>query len=188
MLLVTGAPHKVTTTSTAPGPTLPSITEELPDPCLDGKLDAIILLFDNTVYAFRQNYYVKLISTGIAPGYPRPITQDWNGIPDDIDAAFAIEHKNYKRYEMFGEKMNHAIYFFKGNNVYLYDRSKRQLISGYPKQLEDVFPSVPDYVDSAFFFDTNKVIITKGNVLGLLHHSFILISSDCRPQECFRRL
>ena len=165
MLLVTGAPSELTTTSTAPGPTLPSITEELPDPCLDGKLDAIILLFDNTVYAFRQNYYVKLISTGIAPGYPRPITQDWNGIPDDIDAAFAIEHKNVQPYwAKSGVLMDHEIYFFKGDKIYLYDGSIRQLSHGYPKQLEDVFPSVPNYVDSAFLFGPRTVIITKGIV------------------------
>ena len=46
--------------------------------------------------------YWKLTSESVADGYPRSISEDWPGLPDDIDAAFTWQESG-------------ATYFFKGN-------------------------------------------------------------------------
>ena len=155
-----------------PTATLSPVTSKMPDPCLDGKLDAILILENRTVFAFRKNYYIKIISSGIAPGYPRPIKQDWEGLPDDIDAAFSLKADYI--YEEGGPDIalkrmkatEQRLFFFKGSLVYLYEGPSRKLAFGFPKKISSLFPGVPDDVDSAFVWSGGQIIIfTKGSFI-----------------------
>ena len=137
---------------------LPPATIDMPDPCLDGTLHAIAIEEDNTVYAFKGNYYVKIISSGIAPGYPRPIKQDWQNLPEDVDAALILKGKTtYSLFKKGGipksikqqKTSSQQMYIFKGSQVYLYLGKSRELYYGYPRPISDVFPGLPNDLDSA---------------------------------------
>jgi hypothetical protein len=51
--------------------------------------------------------YWKLTAESVAPGYPRPISADWAGLPTNIDAAFTWPESG-------------ATYIFKGQRVRIY--------------------------------------------------------------------
>lgn len=90
----------------APKPTLPAPTEprydappkttprpaepadgDGPDLCQDGKIDAVTRISDGSTYVFKGNHYYKVETNGLADGYPRRISQDWDGLPGNLDAA-----------------------------------------------------------------------------------------------------
>lgn len=56
--------------------------------CRDGTIDAAVTLKDGDTYVFKFSQYWKLTEESIAPGYPRSIAQDWDGLPSNLDAAF----------------------------------------------------------------------------------------------------
>jgi matrix metalloproteinase-14 (membrane-inserted) len=55
--------------------------------CEDPTFDAIFGTGDGSYYVFKGSKYWKLTEDSVESGYPRPISQDWPGLPDDIDAA-----------------------------------------------------------------------------------------------------
>ena len=56
------------------------------------------------------------------------------------------------------------LYFFKGNNVYLYDDEKQKIAEGYPKSIQDVFKGVPNNIDACFTWALDgKTYFFKGN-------------------------
>ena len=58
---------------------------------------------------------------------------------------------NEKTYSAgFTYNYNKKTYFFKGNNVVLYDDAKRKVADGYPKKIEEVFKGIPGNIDAAF--------------------------------------
>ena len=56
------------------------------DGTICSKLDAIFATADGTTYVFRGSQYWRLTDSGVAGGYPRRISQDWPGLPDNIQA------------------------------------------------------------------------------------------------------
>ena len=69
---------------------------------------------------FRGSEYWRLTDSGVASGYPRQISRDWPGLPDNIQAAMTWDERE-------------ATYFFKGDQFW---RFKDQNPSpGYPKSL-----------------------------------------------------
>lgn len=58
-----------------------------PDLCQDGKIDAVTRTADGSTYVFKGDYYFKVESNGLADGYPRKISTDWDGLPGNLDAA-----------------------------------------------------------------------------------------------------
>merc|ERR1712106_428109 len=67
-------------------PTIAARPKEKADLC-GSKIDAIVETSDRSSYVFRGPSYWLLTEEGVAPGYPRQISQDWAGLPGDIDAA-----------------------------------------------------------------------------------------------------
>ncbi len=61
--------------------------------------------------------YWRLTEEAVAPGYPRPISSDWGGMPSDLDAAFTYS--------------NGKTYFFKGNQYWRFTGNQRD--GGYPR-------------------------------------------------------
>lgn len=60
---------------------------DAPDLCQDGKIDAVTRIADGTTYVFKGKHYWKVETAGLADGYPRKISDDWGGLPGDLNAA-----------------------------------------------------------------------------------------------------
>ena len=54
--------------------------------CADGRLDAALMDLD-TMYVFKGDNYWRLTDVGVATGYPRKISDGWDGVPSPLDAA-----------------------------------------------------------------------------------------------------
>jgi len=98
------------------------------------KLDAIVQTSDGSSYVFSGDSYWKLTRDNIAPGYPRKISQDWPGLPANIDAALTWRAKK-------------VTYFFKGDKYWRF--TDQTPSPGYPKDISN-WPGLPAKLDSAF--------------------------------------
>jgi len=127
------------------GPTFPSSKE--PDICESTKIDAIVKTSDGKSYVFRNSYYWLLSSDSIAPGYPRKISEDWPGLPDNVDAAFTWRETGFT-------------YFFKDGLFWRF--SDKTPSSGYPKSISN-WPGLPLGIQAAFQFEDRNIYFFKGN-------------------------
>merc|ERR1712107_334153 len=85
----------------------------------------------------------------IADGYPRKISDDWSGLPSNIDAAVTWPD-------------NGMTYFFKGDEYWKF--KNQEGISGYPKKISAGFDGIPNNVDAAFVWGGNgKIYFFKGD-------------------------
>lgn len=87
--------------------------------------------------------YWKLSSTSVEEGYPRLISGDWGGLPDNLDASFTWT--------------NGKIYFLKGSQYWRFS-DVGVLDRGYPKELSSGFAGIPSNVDAALVWSRNKKI------------------------------
>jgi len=119
------------------------------DLCRRGvKLDTMITDKNGKTYAFLGDEYWKLTQTSVEPGYPRKIKDGWNGLPDDIDAAFTWT--------------NGKTYFFKGSKYWRFS-DVGILDDGYPKDIEKGFEGAPKNIDAAMVWPVNdKIYFFKG--------------------------
>jgi len=123
----------------------PDIVSE--DICSNSTIDSIVTLEDGTTYTFRGARYWKLTDDSIAPGYPKPVAQFWEGLPANIDASFTWT--------------NGKTYFFKGSHYWRFTDGKKD--SNYPKLISEGFDGIPDNVDAAFVWSGNgKIYFFKG--------------------------
>ena len=61
--------------------------EKKPDICDSAIIDAMTTTNDGHTHAFKGEWYYQLNDYGVEAGYPRKITKDWDGLPNNIDAA-----------------------------------------------------------------------------------------------------
>jgi len=114
-----------------------------------GGLDTIVTLRTRVTYAFLGNQYWKLTETSVAPGYPRSISSDWDGMPGNLDASFTWT--------------NGKTYFFKGSKYWRFSAFGK-LDRGYPKPLDKGFSGIPSNVDAAMVWPENeKIYFFKGS-------------------------
>lgn len=117
------------------------------DLCTDSTIDAITRTEDGTSYVFKGDFYWLLTSDGLAKGYPRKISLDWEGLPGSLDAALTWA--------------DGKTFFFKGNKYWRYRNRRRDL--GYPKLISSGFAGIPDDIDAAFVWSGNgRTYIFKG--------------------------
>jgi len=117
--------------------------------CNTGGLDTMVTLRSRVTYAFLGNQYWKLTETSVAPGYPRSISADWDGLPGSLDAAFTWT--------------NGKTYFFKGSKYWRFSAFGK-LDRGYPKPLDKGFSGIPTKVDAAMVWPENdKIYFFKGS-------------------------
>ena len=127
----------------------PSRTSEL---CRNSKVDAMLTMKDSGgTYLFQGRHYWKLTDSGIASGFPRKISDDWEGLPGNVDAAFTWK--------------NGKTYFFKGDRYWRYSASPLgKLDRGFPKEISRGFDEIPANVDAALVWAKNeKIYFFKGS-------------------------
>jgi len=147
-------PWATTSTTTTMAPVAP---EMMPMPCIDRRVSAMIQTQTGEVFAFYDNYYMRLGRSGIVEGYPQKIADHWQGAPETIDAAVIIPREMYY---IFGswtptELLPERLYFFRGNLVFLYTSGSTTMEPGYPKLIADVFPGLPNDIDGGFQWGRN---------------------------------
>jgi len=134
--------------------------------CNTGGLDTMVTLKTRVTYAFLGNQYWKLTETSVAPGYPRSISEDWGGLPGNLDASFTWT--NGKTYFFKGSKYFFSKYFnikifFKGSKYWRFSAFGK-LDRGYPKPLDKGFSGIPTNVDAAMVWPVNdKIYFFKGS-------------------------
>ncbi|GFS42363.1 matrix metalloproteinase-24 [Trichonephila inaurata madagascariensis] len=118
-----------------------------PDLCQDAAINAATTTEDGRTYVFKGDYYWEIKQTGIADGYPRKISDDWGGLPGNLDAALTWT--------------NGKTFFFKKNEYWRFRNKKMD--SGYPKSISVGFEGIPNSIDTAFVWSGNgKTYFFKG--------------------------
>jgi len=110
----------------------PTLMKNIYRPC---KIDAAFRWSNGRIYFFLgSNYYrYNEDSREIDPGYPRPSSKHWQGVPSSLNGVF--------RY------VNGMTYFFKGNQYYRFNDSSLSVDSDYPRLISDFWVGVPDDID-----------------------------------------
>ncbi|KAG8201984.1 hypothetical protein JTE90_027456 [Oedothorax gibbosus] len=144
-----GRPNKVA--SSTPGYTprqKPDRSGGAPDLCQNPTIDAATKTQDGRSFVFRGDYYWEIKQTGIADGYPRKISDDWDGLPGNLNAALTWT--------------NGKTFFFKNGEYYRFRNQKMD--SGYPKPIYVGFEGIPSNIDAAFVWSGNgKTYFFKGD-------------------------
>ena len=118
--------------------------------CDRPKFDAIVTVKDKTTFVFKGSKYWKLTDDGLALGYPRTISRDWEGLPSNIDAAFTWT--------------NGKTYIFKGSKYWRFTNT--DMDKGYPKLISKGFDGIPNFVDAAFVWSgKRKDLLFQGALL-----------------------
>ncbi|MEO5681795.1 MAG: hemopexin repeat-containing protein [Chitinophagaceae bacterium] len=136
-------------------------------------IDAVIWRQSNDkIYFFKGSEYCRFskVSEGVDPGYPKPIAEQWPGMPNDfnegIDAALMNEG-------------NGKIYLFKKGQYVRFSSVAAGVDSGYPKPIKDNWKGVPDSyhegINAALWRDSNDKIYLFKN--GRMNGSYVQISN-----------
>ncbi|XP_009698403.1 PREDICTED: vitronectin, partial [Cariama cristata] len=82
---------------------------------IEGPIDAAFTRINcqGKTYLFKGSQYWRFDDGALDPGYPRNISEGFEGIPNNIDAAFALPAHSYHG--------NERVYFFKDKNYWSYD-------------------------------------------------------------------
>ena len=127
--------------------------------CNSSKVDAIVKTAANETFAFKGALFWKLLSDGVAPGFPKLISNNWDNLENDIDAAFTSE-------------LNGMTYFFKNDKYWIFKNTK--YVRG-PKKILVGFPGIPNNVDAAFIWSGNGDIYFFKVVLYINLNDFLYI-------------
>lgn len=126
----------------------PPDTSDATDLCQDARIDTVTRTQNGSTYVFKGEFYWKILSNGIADGYPRRISDDWGGLEGNLDASLTWS--------------NGKTFFFKGGRYWRF--TDRAMDAGYPKLLSVGFEGVPDMLDAAMVWSGNgKTYFFKGN-------------------------
>ena len=83
------------------------------------------------------------------PGYPRKISEDWPGLPNNIDAAVTWSGNNLTT-------------FFKGSQFWMF--SNKEPLDGYPMEISQTAKGIPNNLDAAFQWSGNgKIYLFKND-------------------------
>ncbi|CAD5124259.1 unnamed protein product [Dimorphilus gyrociliatus] len=134
--------------------TIEPVTPEAPDTpadvCQDAKIDTILQAYDDSIYAFKGNYYWT-ISVYYFEN-PKKISDNWKGLPGNLDASFYYEKTD-------------TTYFFKGDKFWEFEGFNMKPDS--PKIIgSDDFLGIPNNVDAAFIYseDDHLYFIKDNNI------------------------
>ncbi|OTF77895.1 matrix metalloproteinase-16-like protein, partial [Euroglyphus maynei] len=123
-----------TSSTSSDRPIEPDPSGDGPDLCQDNSIDAVTRIADGSTYVFKGQYYWRIETTGIADGFPRRISTDWDGLAGNLNAALTWA--------------DGKTFFFKGNKYWRFKNMRMD--KGYPKLISTGFAGIPDNVDAAF--------------------------------------
>ena len=103
------------------------------------KIDTIVHTSDRTSYVFTGDEYYQLTNDNVAAGYPKKISRDWPGLPNNIDAAVTWKEQD-------------VTYFFKGSQYWRFTGQTPS--SGYPQDIS-AWQGLPANLDAAFEWGLN---------------------------------
>ena len=111
--------------------------------------DAISPIIILVVISFPDSEYWKFQNQVPTPGYPKFISEGFEGIPSNIDAAFVWSG-------------NGKIYFFKDEQYWKFDPSRKPAVqSVYPRNLTRW--DLPSNIDGAVQWSDNQTYFFKGS-------------------------
>ncbi|RWR99622.1 matrix metalloproteinase-14-like protein [Dinothrombium tinctorium] len=93
------------------------------------------------IYLFRGEYYFTIDSTGRVQTRGRKISDDFIGLPNNLDAAVTTR--------------NGTTYFFKGGKYY---QARGRRIESGPRPISSHFRNVPNNLDAAFTYTKDGLI------------------------------
>jgi hypothetical protein len=110
------------------------------------------------IYFFQGDQYVRFssVSSGMDAGYPKALSEGWNGLPDPFQSGIQAA---------LWRKSNGKIYFFRGDK---YVRLTGTTVDpGYPKPIADGWPGLPEPfqkgIDAALMHhDNGRIYFFKG--------------------------
>ncbi|XP_043191576.1 matrix metalloproteinase-24-like [Amphibalanus amphitrite] len=109
----------------------------------------------DTLFFFKGSQVWRMTEMPIVDtGYPKRISEEFNGIPNKIDAAFTW-------------RKNHKIYFFKGSQYWMFDYELakagiRGVRDVYPKSI-DTWGGMPDDIDAVNTWKDGRTYFFKGD-------------------------
>ncbi|KRY34763.1 Acyl-protein thioesterase 1 [Trichinella spiralis] len=109
--------------------------------CNNPVLDTITVIGNGSTYAFQGKWYWRLNQLSYDKEYPRKISDDWDGLADDLDAAVGDNKGN--------------TYFFKDDLYWLYNADGKR-IPGYPKRISVGLVDLPDNLDAAMIWSYDQ--------------------------------
>nr|6O5E_A Chain A, Vitronectin [Homo sapiens]6O5E_B Chain B, Vitronectin [Homo sapiens]7RJ9_A Chain A, Vitronectin [Homo sapiens]7RJ9_B Chain B, Vitronectin [Homo sapiens]7TXR_A Chain A, Vitronectin [Homo sapiens]7TXR_B Chain B, Vitronectin [Homo sapiens]7U68_A Chain A, vitronectin [Homo sapiens]7U68_B Chain B, vitronectin [Homo sapiens] len=124
---------------------------------IEGPIDAAFTRINSQgkTYLFKGSQYWRFEDGVLDPDYPRNISDGFDGIPDNVDAALALPAHSYSGRE--------RVYFFKGKQYWEYQFQRTSAGTRQPQFISRDWHGVPGQVDAAmagrisvFFFSGDK--------------------------------
>jgi hypothetical protein len=108
----------------------------------------------NKMYFFSGNKYYEYTNTLGEPVNLNSVGSIFKGIPSHFDCVMAREPDNE----------NSELYFFKGSQIYMFNKGTNKMVEGFPKKNTEVLPECPSNIN-ACFHDHNSIYIFKNNLV-----------------------